>query len=129
MRAPLFIAPTIPTITLPDLSVVPDTRYRLIRTLHAALPTYGGQFLLHGQPTAPIPGDATLVLHDGTVSWAWGDLLAERPLMYKFLMNALYRRLDNSVVLDTIRNMENDAQFSVQLATNMPAHGWLGDGL
>ena len=125
MRASLFIAPTVPVNA--DLTV--DTRYFTVRQINALAPTFGGQFLIHGQPGAPIPGNASLTLHDGSVDWVWGALIAERPLLYKFLMNALYRRLDGTVVLSTIRDMENDAQFSVQLATNMPAHGWLGDGL
>ena len=125
MKAPLFIAPTIPLNA--DGSV--DQRYKLLRTLNAALPTYGGQVLLHGQPGAPPPANVSLVVHDGVLAWSWGDIIADHPVLANFLLRSLWTEADGTHD-GTVRDRINrGAAVLTIIGDNLPAHGWLGDGL
>jgi len=127
MRSTLFIAPTVPLNA--DSTV--DTRYYTLRTLRADLPVYGGQFLLHGEPGAPIPGNATNVIHDGVTPWAWGDILADHPVIAAWLMRAMWTESDglhDGTMRDYNLRVAASAVLST-LGTNLPGHFWLGEVL
>lgn len=128
MLSTLSVCPTIPTIVLPDLSVVPDTRYYVCHQLDAGMTLYPNQYLIHGQPGAPIPANATITLKTGAVAWAWIDLLAT-ALTAPYYLYATWQQGTTFFHGTMTQKANAGAAVTATLSINQPAHGWLGDGL
>jgi len=132
MRSTLFIAPAAPTLPSTDdvgnPITVPDASYFVVRTIDARAPTYGGQLLIHGAPGTAMPGNATLVIHDGTVAWSWGDLIADRPLLYRFFLNSQWKEADGVLRFGSVRDrLDRGASVLSIIRDNAEPHMFAGD--
>ncbi len=136
MRSSLSVCPSPPTITLPDASVIPDQRYKVVPmpdgtlVLPAATPGgYNGQYLIHGQPTVAAPANASLVIRDGLTNWTWADVIAQFPAVQKYLMRCAWREATG---YKRGHRATYDAQVlaAAVLQTydlDTPPHMWAGD--
>jgi hypothetical protein len=123
MRSTLSICPTIPL----NADLTPDTRYKVLRQLAPAVPTYGNQYVIHGQPEAPVPANASLVMHDGTVDWSWGDLLAGHPALQALMLFAHWREADGFHIGTKAQMALRGAAVLQTYLTDAPPHMWFGD--